>query len=131
METKNRATCKRERILDSHSSDDTNTKTPNESSCCFVTAGYGNKQLFANKFNISTTIMFKGDISHAHFQVHIVLCVSTRTCLHALMFKKTHYSSHSVCLNIPVFTLCLKRSVLTPVSLRPPPEKAQFALIGS
>ena len=37
---------------------------------------------------------------------------------------------HTVCLNIPVFTLFLKRFVLAPVSLRPQPEKAQSTLIG-
>ena len=31
---------------------------------------------------------------------------------------------------IPVFTLCLKRSILVSVSLSPPPEKAQSPLIG-
>ena len=46
------------------------------------------------------------------------------------MLKKTHYFSHSVGLNIHVFTLSLKRSVLAPVSLRTPPEKAQSSLIG-
>ena len=28
--------------------------------------------------------------------------------------QKKRYFSHTVCLNIPVFTLCLKRTVLTP-----------------
>ena len=42
----------------------------------------------------------------------------------------THYLSHAVCLNIPVFPLCLKCSFFAPVSLRPPPEKAQSALVG-
>ena len=60
------------------------------------------------------------------FTFRIVLGVSTRTGLHAL---KTNYLSYTVRLNKPVFTLCLKRFVLAPVSLRPP-EKAQSALIS-
>ena len=45
------------------------------------------------------------------FRFILVFCVYTRTRLHAVMLKKTRYFPHTVCLNIPVFTLCLKRSV--------------------
>lgn len=51
---------------------------------------------------------------------------------HVICFTlhKTLYFSHTICLIIPVFTLCLKHSILAPVFSRPPPEKAQYALIG-
>ena len=39
------------------------------------------------------------------FRFILVFWVSTRTCLHTLMFKKNLYFPHAVCLNIPVFTL--------------------------
>ncbi len=63
METKNRA--KRERILDFHSSGDTNT-TPNEWKC--VTAGCVNKQLFANKSDVNyLQLIWSADSDVWHF----------------------------------------------------------------
>uniref|UniRef100_A0A8C3AND4 Uncharacterized protein n=1 Tax=Cyclopterus lumpus TaxID=8103 RepID=A0A8C3AND4_CYCLU len=62
----------------------------------------------------ATILYVKGDISCSFLDAY-VFWVSTGTCLHALMF--------SYYLNISVFTLCMNRSVLAPVSLNPPPKK--------
>ena len=56
--------------------------------------------------------------------------VTTIIALHVLVFKKTHQYSHTVQGCNTVSPLCLKRSVLAPVSLRPPIPNTQSPLIG-
>lgn len=55
--------------------------------------------------------------------------VSARKCLDALLFKNIIFLIASIAA-VPLFTLCLKCSVLVPVSLRPPFKKPKSSLIG-
>ena len=59
------------------------------------------------------------------FRFIILFCVTTTTVLHALMLKNTYVFSYC-----PVSPLCLKGSVLAPVSLSAPIRNTQSVLIG-
>ena len=67
---------------------------------------------------------------YAHFQVHNFILGYNKNRCTCFSAQKTHQFSHIVQCCSSVFTLCLKRSVLAPVSLGPGPLKTQSPLIG-
>lgn len=76
--------------------------------------------LLKSKLFDNDKLFFKGDIFCQFSGVEPVFCVSTGKCLSTFLFKKKLNFPHTVCLNIHVFTLCLKHSVSAPVSLSRP-----------